>query len=317
MAASASSLATSATTCCLSLGKQQQKHQGVWNVPYVSSSYLVRGDVLKNDELRPSYTSSKVDPDMAFCEALRNKDVFMFVSNLDDFGHLVNADSFDTTHLHNELYQIFDNRWDFEQRYIHENYTQNFNPNQTHKQPCPDVYWFPIVKPRYCNELIDEMENFGRWSDGSNSDPRLDGGYENVPTRDIHMKQVTMEPHWLEFLGRYVRPLQELAFLGYIHDDPRIKGGYESVPTRDIHMTQIGMDKVWDYFLAEFVRPLQKAVFLGYSQGGGCRFIRYNCSVEDTKQGWMLMHPGRLTHYHEGLQVTKGTRYIMISFVDP
>ena len=33
--------------------------------------------------------------------------------------------------------------------------------------------------------------------------------------------------------------------------------------------------------------------------------------------GWMFMHPGRLTHYHEGLYTTKGTRYIMISFVDP
>lgn len=52
-------------------------------------------------------------------------------------------------------------------------------------------------------------------------------------------------------------------------------------------------------------------------EGGGCRFIRYNCSVRDTKQGWLLMHPGRLTHYHEGLVVTNGTRYIMISFVDP
>lgn len=52
-------------------------------------------------------------------------------------------------------------------------------------------------------------------------------------------------------------------------------------------------------------------------EGGGCRFIRYNCSVRDTKRGWLLMHPGRLTHYHEGLLVTKGTRYIMISFVDP
>lgn len=52
-------------------------------------------------------------------------------------------------------------------------------------------------------------------------------------------------------------------------------------------------------------------------EGGGCRFIRYNCSVTDTKPGWMLMHPGRLTHYHEGLLVTAGTRYIMISFVDP
>ncbi|KAG8297998.1 Procollagen-lysine,2-oxoglutarate 5-dioxygenase 1 [Homalodisca vitripennis] len=52
-------------------------------------------------------------------------------------------------------------------------------------------------------------------------------------------------------------------------------------------------------------------------QGGGCKFLRYNCSVTDTRVGWLLMHPGRLTHFHEGLRVTNGTRYIMISFVDP
>jgi procollagen-lysine,2-oxoglutarate 5-dioxygenase len=53
------------------------------------------------------------------------------------------------------------------------------------------------------------------------------------------------------------------------------------------------------------------------TQGGGCRFLRYNCSVTDLRRGWALMHPGRLTHFHEGLRVTSGTRYIMISFVDP
>ena len=52
-------------------------------------------------------------------------------------------------------------------------------------------------------------------------------------------------------------------------------------------------------------------------QGGGCRFLRYNCSVVDTRMGWALMHPGRLTHYHEGLPLTNGTRYIMVSFIDP
>lgn len=51
--------------------------------------------------------------------------------------------------------------------------------------------------------------------------------------------------------------------------------------------------------------------------GGGCRFVRYNCSVLDQVQGTMLMHPGRLTHFHEGLTTLSGTRYIMISFIDP
>ena len=52
-------------------------------------------------------------------------------------------------------------------------------------------------------------------------------------------------------------------------------------------------------------------------EGGGCRFVRRNCSVTKTKKGWAMIHPGRLTHLHEGLKTTKGTRYIMVTFVDP
>ena len=48
-------------------------------------------------------------------------------------------------------------------------------------------------------------------------DGRLQGGYENVPTRDIHMNQVGFEAEWLHFLDTYVRPLQEGVFVGYLH----------------------------------------------------------------------------------------------------
>ena len=49
-------------------------------------------------------------------------------------------------------------------------------------------------------------------------DSRLEGGYESVPTRDIHMKQVGLEPGWLHLLNTYVRPLQERVFEGYFSD---------------------------------------------------------------------------------------------------
>lgn len=46
-------------------------------------------------------------------------------------------------------------------------------------------------------------------------DDRLAGGYENVPTRDIHMNQIGFERHWLYMLDEYVRPIQEKLFIGY------------------------------------------------------------------------------------------------------
>lgn len=49
-------------------------------------------------------------------------------------------------------------------------------------------------------------------------DPRLPGGYENVPTVDIHMKQVNWEKHWLYFLKKFVQLMQRKIFIGYFHD---------------------------------------------------------------------------------------------------
>ncbi|XP_046593466.1 procollagen-lysine,2-oxoglutarate 5-dioxygenase isoform X1 [Neodiprion lecontei] len=290
----------------------QNERRGLWNVPFVSNCYLINASLINNKETRPSYSVGDLDVSMSFAYSNREKDIFMYVSNRVEFGHLVSPDNFDTKLTNPDLYQIFDNKLDWQKRYIHENYTENFNPNKTPIQPCPDVFWFPIVTTRFTKELIEIMEAFGQWSDGTNSDPRLSGGYENVPTRDIHTNQVNLEPQWLYFLKEYVRPLQELAFTGYFHDPPRSLMNFmvryrpdeqpslrphhdSSTYTINIALNRAGIDY----------------------EGGGCRFIRYNCSVTDTKPGWMLMHPGRLTHYHEGLLVTKGTRYIMISFVDP
>ena len=49
--------------------------------------------------------------------------------------------------------------------------------------------------------------------------------------------------------------------------------------------------------------------------GGGTRFINPDVSVQG-KKGWATIHPGRLTHYHEGLPITSGKRFIFVSFVN-
>ncbi|XP_065162876.1 procollagen-lysine,2-oxoglutarate 5-dioxygenase isoform X2 [Atheta coriaria] len=287
--------------------------RGLWNVPFIAHCYLVKGSLLQRyDRTKLHFSRKNIDADMSFCANLRDLDVFMFVSNRVDFGHLANPETYDTALSVPDMYQIFENQKDWEERYIHPDFAENLNPEKKPAQPCPDVYWFPIVTKQFNSDLIHMMESFGKWSDGSSSDSRLEGGYEAVPTRDIHMNQVGWERHWLYFLQQYVRPLQEHVFTGYFHDPPRSLMNFvvryrpdeqpslrphhdSSTYTINIALNERGVDY----------------------EGGGCRFIRYNCSVVDTKPGWLLIHPGRLTHYHEGLLVTKGTRYIMISFVDP
>lgn len=82
-------------------------------------------------------------------------------------------------------------------------------------QPCPDVYWFPIFTETACDELVEEMEHFGQWSLGNNKDNRIQGGYENVPTIDIHMNQINFEREWHKFLVEYIAPMTEKLYPGY------------------------------------------------------------------------------------------------------
>lgn len=46
-------------------------------------------------------------------------------------------------------------------------------------------------------------------------DPRIQGGYENVPTIDIHMNQVDFEKEWHQFLMEYIAPITEKMYPGY------------------------------------------------------------------------------------------------------
>ncbi|TTH08281.1 Procollagen-lysine,2-oxoglutarate 5-dioxygenase 1 [Bagarius yarrelli] len=267
----------------------QGRRVGIWNVPYVSQVYLLRADILRNELKGPDlFQSATLDSDMAFCSKVRDQGVFMFVTNMHTFGRILNTENYQTNHLHNDLWQIFNN-----------------------PVPCPDVYWFPVFTNVACEHLIEEMENFGQWSGGGNVDTRIQGGYENVPTIDIHMNQISFEREWHKFLLEYVAPVTEKMFPGYYtkaqfdlafvvrykpDEQPSLRPHHDaSTFTINIALNQVGTD----------------------FQGGGCRFLRYDCSIKSQRKGWALMHPGRLTHYHEGLPTTEGVRYISVSFVDP
>ncbi|XP_034020441.1 multifunctional procollagen lysine hydroxylase and glycosyltransferase LH3 [Thalassophryne amazonica] len=291
----------------------QGKRIGLWNVPYITQAYLIKGSVLRSKLAQVSlYTADGTDPDMAFCKSVREQGVFMFVSNRDEFGRLVSSSNFNTSRLHPDMWQIFDNPVDWKEKYVHENYSRIFEDDKRFvEQPCPDVYWFPAFSDKMCDDLVETMEDFGQWSGGSHKDERLAGGYENVPTVDIHMNQIGFEKEWLKFLKEYIAPVTEKLYPGYYakahaimnfvvryrpDEQPSLRPHHDSSTfTINIALNR----KDIDY------------------EGGGCRFLRYECKVESPRKGWSFMHPGRLTHYHEGLPTTRGTRYIMVSFVDP
>uniref|UniRef100_A0A670Z087 procollagen-lysine 5-dioxygenase n=1 Tax=Pseudonaja textilis TaxID=8673 RepID=A0A670Z087_PSETE len=274
-------------------------------------AYLLKGEILRQElPQRNIFTLEDTDPDMAFCKSVREKGIFLHISNRDDFGRLISSTRYNISRLHPELWQISENPLDWQEKYIHENYSRVLE-GEFFEQPCPDVYWFPVFTDQMCDDLVEEVEHFGQWSGGKHEDTRLVGGYENVPTVDIHMNQIGFEKEWLQFLQDYIAPVTEKFYPGYHtkaraimnfmvryrpDEQPSLRPHHDSSTfTINVALNHKGIDY----------------------EGGGCRFLRYNCNVESPRKGWSLIHPGRLTHYHEGLPTTWGTRYIMVSFVDP
>lgn len=109
-------------------------------MPFISNCYLINATLISNKETRPSYLEGDLDTEMAFAYANRERNIFMYVSNRVDFGHLVDPDNYDVTVTHPDFYQILNNKLDWEKTYIHENYSENFNLNKTPVQVKTHLY---------------------------------------------------------------------------------------------------------------------------------------------------------------------------------
>ncbi|VDL91804.1 unnamed protein product [Schistocephalus solidus] len=305
---------------------------GIWNVPLIGSALLMKRHAAAEitSSLGEEYYLYN-----AISGAALEKNIFLYVDNRIHFGHLTNPENTTLEHLHNDLWELFTNPLDWEERYIHPEYHKWVSDSVKlgdFEQPCPDVFWVPLMSETFCKQLVEEMEKFGQWSDGSNYDTRLEGGYENVPTRDIHMRQVGWEEHWLTILRTYVHPLQVKLFEGYsdkVCPHSHFRFSFILTQLKRPSAPWARMNFVVRYHPNEqpFLRNHHDAAtytldmalnraHIDY-EGGGVRFKRYNCTLVDTRVGWPLIFPGRLTHLHEGLEVTSGIRYIFVTFVNP
>ncbi|KAE8604275.1 hypothetical protein XENTR_v10014651 [Xenopus tropicalis] len=289
----------------------QGKRVGLWNMPYVAHVYLIKGETLRSEmKERNLFSLDRLDPDMALCRNAREMGVFMYITNRHEFGRLLSTANYNTTHYNNDLWQIFENPVDWREKYINANYSKIFTQNIV-EQPCPDVFWFPVLSEKACDELVEEMENFGQWSGSAHTDTRIAGGYENVPTDDIHMNQIGLDNEWLHFIREYIAPITLKVFAGYYTKGHALLNFVvKYTPDRQSYLRPHHDASTFTINIALNKKDTD-------FQGGGCRFARYNCSIESPRKGWSFMHPGRLTHLHEGLPVTNGTRYIAVSFIDP
>ncbi|MEM3062372.1 MAG: glycosyltransferase family 25 protein [Nitrososphaerota archaeon] len=292
---------------------------GCWNVPYITGVYLVKREVLEsqsNSKITDIFVkNSHLDIDMRFCHNLREKDIFMYVTNISCYGYMEreSEELFVPSNLGElTLYHLLDRRAEWERKYLHPLYLQykDHQKDLVYEELCPDIYNFPLFTEEFCKELIGIMEKSNRWSQGGNShyDPRL-GLYENYPTVDQHLFQVGLGKQWEEIVMEYIAPVAKLLYCNY--------------KTKGVHLAFVVRYKVGEQ---EKLDPHHDAstysinVALNHYgtdfEGGGTYFVRQKYTVRGQKVGTALIHPGRLTAYHSGLPITSGVRYILVSFIN-
>jgi hypothetical protein len=274
--------------------------KGLWNVPYIYGVYLMHQSVI---EMIPNLYSEPedMDLDMRFCHQLRSHNVFMYIMNIKEYGYMEENVS---------IFDLFDSRSIWEERYLHPNFRDFIlgKEDLDIKELCGDVFQFPLFTKEFCDEIVESSESYGKWSKGGQAylDERI-GSYENYPTKDIQLSELGYDKHWEEIVDSYISKVVKLVYSNY-----KTKGVNLSFVVRYKWDEQKDLEPHHDSSVYTMNVALNRSEIDYF--GGGCHFIRQEYIVKNLKQGFCVIHPGRLTHYHEGLETTDGIRYILISF---
>ena len=294
------------------------KKIGIWNVPHIAGNILIKKEYLQRVE--NFYTNTSGNPnyeiDMIFSYNCRKNGLFMYLDNTSVYGYIYQKkeikDIIPQIALHKELYLFETERDLWAKKYFHPDFynaIDNWEKLQVN-EPCKWAFEFPFVNDLFCEQLLNEVNNINEWSPGGNKeikDKRINN-VENVPTVDIHMKQIGFRKQWNSIIKAYIAPLVSHLFSPYKTNGLNIAfvvkyemGNQEELNSHhdssaySINITLNNPEK-------DFT-------------GGGTRFVKQNTAVQG-KKGWAIIHPGRLTHYHEGLPITSGKRFIFVSFVN-
>ena len=275
----------------------ERKIVGCWNVPYVADTLLIHRKYINITNFTNDNAKYHInDPDIIFCKTIRDMYDFMYVLNNDNYGYIDDAITLNTINVDKQ-------RW--ESKYLHE----KFNPNDiysTHIELCQDVHYLQVFNDTFCKEMINLAENNNNWSSGGDShyDERLNA-IENYPTKDIQLYDLNVEDMWKKIIQYYIAPFMwaHYKFTTKEHNISFIvkyslDGQCELKPHHDSSSYTVNL------------------CMNNQFTGGGCKFIKQNKIINNKNIGSLILHPGKITHYHGGLAITSGVRYLLVSFIN-
>ena len=168
----------------------------------------------------------------------------------------------------------------------------------------PDILKLQIFTPVFCKELIECAEKLDTWSQGGEKHyDKRSHNIEHYPTQDTHMNQIGLDEMWKFVMKNYISPLIWKTY----------KYAYAGINMAFI--VKYSMDGQKELRPHHDSAAFTTCLCLNNEfEGGGVHFCRQNQTLVNKDIGSVIVHPGRVTHRHQGLPISKGVRYLLISF---
>jgi len=276
-----------------------RKIKGCWNVKKISNCYLIKNGIFTPENF--PLNNFNENNNMVCNNILKNYNMLHLI-NINKYGN-INKEYYIKNDKYKKigLFDFKDNHL-WEKKYIHASFLNNFNM----KEVGTYIYKFQLFTSEFCNELMNICNKKNSWSKGGEVyyDNRI-SNKELHPTQDIHLKDMGLGDMWKYVMDTYIYKIVWDKFSYHTKNTNinfvvkySMEGQKDLKPHHDSSTYTINVCLNNDY------------------EGGGCNFIMQEKIINNKDIGSVILHPGKLTHYHEGLPITKGNRYILISFVE-
>jgi len=165
------------------------------------------------------------------------------------------------------------------------------------EQIGPEIYRFPLFTEEFCEAVIEHAEVSGDWTKARHA---------FYPTTDILLEDIKLKEMYNWVLQEYCHPIAR--HIWGLEGSSWKRATSEDFIARYKDTDQAALDIHHDHADYTFTVGLNTDY-----EGGGTWFPRQQV-LANPKSGYCTLFPS-VTHRHGGRPTTKGTRYIIVSFV--
>lgn len=199
------------------------------------------------------------------------------------------------------IYKYASDKWD--EKYISSHLlTTGYEAKLIANKLSFGIYSFNYFTNTFCDELVRDLKKFDGWTKDRHG---------NYPTNDVLLKDYhpTLFGIYDTCIRNIVIPLVNTIYEGSTFKGDKIK--HETFIIRYKPGVQNSLRLHHDASVFSIILNLsQEGIDF---EGGGTYFPQHEKLIKESK-GNLVMHPGKMTHWHGVRPITSGERYVIVSF---